>query len=105
MGACGLKGLDAWPYMTSKGGTMMRGNIGTCRSKGFNGWPIVTCDDAIVTEKRRGLKGLNVWPIVTCDNGIITAWVRGLKGFDTQLIVLHFRLTLLLFHLLSTMTT
>ena len=86
--ACGLKGLNAWPYMTSKGGTMMRGNIGTHRSKGFNGWPIVTCDNGIVTAKRRGSKDLNVWPIVTCDDGIVTAWVRRLKGFDMWLIVL-----------------
>ena len=49
MGACRLKGLDVWPYMASKGGTMMRGNVGTCGSKGFDVWPIVTCDDAIVT--------------------------------------------------------
>ena len=87
MGGHGLKGLDARPYMTSKGVTMMRGNIGTCRLKGFNGWPIVTCDDGIITEKRCRLKGLDVQPIVTCDNGIITAWVCRLKGFDTQLIV------------------
>ena len=40
-----------WPYMTSKGGTMMKGNVGTCRLEGFNGWPIVTCDNAIVTAK------------------------------------------------------
>ena len=64
MGACRSKGLNAQPYMTSKGGTMMRGNIGTCGLKGFNGRPIVTCDDAIVTAKRCGLKGLNVWPII-----------------------------------------
>ena len=65
MGDHRLKGLNVWPYMTSKGGTMMRGNIGTHRLKGFNGWPIVTCE-----------------------NGIVTAWVRGLKGFDMWLIVL-----------------
>ena len=65
MGACRLKGLDVWPYMTSKGGTMMRGNVGT-----------------------RRLKGFNVWPIVTCDNVIITAWVCRSKGFDMQPIVL-----------------
>ena len=87
MGGRRLKGLDARPYMTSKGGMMMRGNIGTCRLKGFNGWPIVTCDDAIIMAKRHGLKGLNVQPIVTCDNGIVTAWVHGLKGFNMQLIV------------------
>ena len=111
MGAHRLKSFNTWPYMTSKGRTMMRGNIGTCRSKGFNGRPIVTCDNTIVTAKRRGLKSFDVWPIVTCDNaivtakrhgsrgfdvrpivtcddGIITAWVRGLKGFDTRLIVM-----------------
>ena len=65
MGDCRLKGLNAWPYMTSKGKMMMRGNIETRRSKGFD-----------------------VQPIVTCNNGIITAWVRGLKGFDMWLIVL-----------------
>ena len=63
MGARGLKGLDLQPYMTSKGGTMIRGNVGTCRSKGFNGWPIVTCDNAIITAKRRRLKGFNVQPM------------------------------------------
>ena len=65
MGAHELKGLNVWPYMTSKGGTMIEGNVGTYGSKSFNGQPIVTCD-----------------------NGIVTAWVRGLKGFDMQLIVL-----------------
>ena len=79
MGAHGLKGLDVLPYMTSKGGMMMRGNIGACRLKGFNGQPIVTCDDAIVTEKRHRSKGLNVQPIVTCDNAIIMA-----KGADQR---------------------
>ena len=88
MGACRLKDLDARPYMTSKGGTMMRGNMETRRSKGFNGRPIVTCDNVIVTAKRHGLKGFDVWPIVTCDDGIVTAWVHGLKGFNMQLIVL-----------------
>ena len=58
MGACRLKGLDVWPYMTSKSGMVMRGNVGTHGLKGFDGWPIVTCDDAIVTTKRRRLKGL-----------------------------------------------
>ena len=57
MGDHRLKGLDAQPYMTSKGGMMMRGNIGTRRSKGFNGWPIVTCDDAIVTAKKVWTEG------------------------------------------------
>ena len=88
MGAHILKGLNAWPCMTSKGGMMMRGNMGICRSKGFNGRPIVTCDNAIVTAERRGLKGFNVRPIVTCDNGIVTAWVHGLRGFNMRLIVL-----------------
>ena len=83
-----MKGFNTWLYMTSKGKTVMRGNIGTHRSKDFDGRPIVTCDDAIVTAKRCGLRGFDVWPIVTCDNGIITAWVRGLKGFDTWLIVM-----------------
>ena len=88
MGARGLKDFDMRPYPTSKGWTMMRGNIGTRRSKGFNVQPIVTCDDAIVTAKRRGSRGFDVRPIVTCDDGIITAWVRGLKCFDTQPIVM-----------------
>ena len=77
MKACGLKGLNVWPYMTGKGGTMMRGNIGTCRLKGFNGWPIVTCDDAFVTVKKRGLKGFNVQPIVTCwHRYCMGAWIE-----------------------------
>ena len=83
-----MKGFNMWPYMTSKGRTMMRGNIGTCGLKGFNGRPIVTCDNTIVTAKRCALKGFNVQPIVTCDDGIITACMRRLKGFDTQLIVM-----------------
>ena len=58
MGDHRLKGLNVWPYMTSKGGTMMRGNVGTHRSKGFNGWPIVTCDNAIVTAKKARIEGL-----------------------------------------------
>ena len=66
----------------------MRGNIGTCGSKGFDMRPIVTCDNTIVTAKRRGSRGFDVRPIVTCDDGIITAWVRGLKCFDTRPIVM-----------------
>ena len=73
MGAHRLKGFNLWPYITRKGGTMMRGNVWTHRLKGFNGRPIVTCDDAIVMAKRHGLKGLNVQPILTCDGVIITA--------------------------------
>ena len=111
MGARRLKDFDTWPYPTSKGWTMMRGNIGTRGSKGFDVRPIVTCDNTIVTEKRRGSRGFNVRPIVTCDNtivmakrhrsrgfdvqpivtcddGIITAWVCGLKRFHTRLIVM-----------------
>ena len=65
MGACRSKDFDVQSYITRKGGTMMRGNIGTHGSKGFDGQPIVTCDNAIVMAKRRRLKGLNVWPIVT----------------------------------------
>ena len=82
MGACRSKHLNVWPYMTSKSGMMMRGNVGIHGLKGFNGRPIVTCDNAIVTAKRCGSKGFDVWPIVTCDNGIITAWVCRLRGFD-----------------------
>ena len=88
MGARGLKYFDTWPYPTSKGWTMMRGNIGTCRSKGFDVRPIVTCDNTIVTAKRRGSRDFDVRPIVTCDDGIITAWVHGLKRFDTRPIVM-----------------
>ena len=88
MEACGLKDFDTRPYPTSKGWMMMRGNIGTHGSKGFDVQPIVTCDNTIVTAKRRGLRGFDVRPIVTCDDGIITAWVRGLKHFDTWLIVM-----------------
>ena len=88
MGARGLKDFNTWPYPTSKGWTMMRGNIGTRGSKGFDVRPIVTCDNTIVTAKRRGSRGFNVRPIVTCDDGIITAWVRRLKHFDTQPIVM-----------------
>ena len=65
MGARGLKDFDMRPYPTSKGWTMMRGNIGAHGSKGFD-----------------------VWPIVACDDGIITAWVHGLTCFDTRLIVM-----------------
>ena len=67
---------------------MMRGNIGTCGLKGFDVRPIVTCDNTIVTAKRRGSGCFDVRPIVTCDDGIITAWVRGLKCFDMQPIVM-----------------
>ena len=58
MGAHGSKGLDVQPYMTSKGGTMMRGNVGTHGWKGFDGWPVVTCDNAIVMAKKVQIKGL-----------------------------------------------
>ena len=58
MGACRSKGLDVWPYMTSKGGMMMRGNVGTYRLKGFDVQPIVTCDDAIITAKKVWIEGL-----------------------------------------------
>ena len=61
------------PYTTSKGRTMMRGNIGTHGLKGFNGQPIVTCDNTIITAKRRGSKSFDVQPIVTCDDAIVTA--------------------------------
>ena len=59
MGARRLKGFDTQPYTTSKGRTMMRGNIGTCGLKGFNGRPIVTCDNTIVMAKRCGLNETN----------------------------------------------
>ena len=88
MRARGLKDFNMWPYPTSKGWMMMRGNIGTHGLKGFDVRPIVTCDNTIVTAKRRGSRGFNVRPIVTCDDGIITAWVCGLKHFNMRLIVM-----------------
>ena len=72
-GARRLKAFDVQPYITRKGGTMVRGNVGARGLKGFNGWPIVTRDDTIIMAKRCGSKGLDVWPIVTCDNVIVTA--------------------------------
>ena len=57
MGAHRSKGLNVQPYMTSKSGMVMRGNVGTHRLKGFGGWPIVTCDNGIVTEKNAWIEG------------------------------------------------
>ena len=76
-----------WPYTTSKGRMMMRGNIGTHGLKDFNGQPIVTCDNTIVTAKRRRLKSFDVRPIVTCDDAIVTAKRHGSRGFDVRPIV------------------
>ena len=77
-----MKGFNTWPYITSKGRTMMRENIGTRGSKGFNGWPIVTCDNTIVTAKRHRSKGFNGQPIVTCDYTIVMAKKVQIKGFQ-----------------------